>query len=193
MGFLQADAKVGSLLEVPAAHAVPDAAVPTARIVPEAPPAALPRPAEHAPVQEAGWCETELEMPVLELETVPFAERMRDPKHVQKRIEALERYRSKRERRQFKKTIRYQSRKAYAEVRPRIKGRFATKEEVEAMKAEAIAEATAKGLPIPEWCLPKTSRGRGRGRRVAAHPSASVSKAAAAAAATDALVPCLAN
>lgn len=40
-------------------------------------------------------------------------------------------------RRTFEKTIRYESRKAYAEVRPRIKGRFATKEEVEAMKAEA--------------------------------------------------------
>lgn len=37
---------------------------------------------------------------------------------------------------------RYASRKAYAEVRPRIKGRFATKEEVEAMKA---AQAAMKG------------------------------------------------
>ncbi len=45
------------------------------------------------------------------------------------------RYREKRKRRTFEKTIRYQSRKAYAEVRPRIKGRFATKEEVAAMKA----------------------------------------------------------
>ena len=47
------------------------------------------------------------------------------------------RYREKRKRRTFEKTIRYQSRKAYAEVRPRIKGRFATKEEVAAMKADA--------------------------------------------------------
>lgn len=44
--------------------------------------------------------------------------------------------------RRFEKTIRYASRKAYAEVRPRIKGRFATKEEVAAMKA---AEAAMKG------------------------------------------------
>ena len=54
------------------------------------------------------------------------------------------RYREKRKRRTFEKTIRYQSRKAYAEVRPRIKGRFATKEEVAAMKAAAAA-----GLPAP--------------------------------------------
>ena len=49
------------------------------------------------------------------------------------------RYREKRKRRTFEKTIRYQSRKAYAEVRPRIKGRFATKEEVAAMKADAAS------------------------------------------------------
>jgi hypothetical protein len=30
----------------------------------------------------------------------------------------------------FQKTIRYASRKAYAEVRPRIKGRFARKDEI---------------------------------------------------------------
>jgi hypothetical protein len=34
--------------------------------------------------------------------------------------------------RRFDKTIRYACRKAYAEVRPRIKGRFATKQEVQA-------------------------------------------------------------
>ncbi len=61
------------------------------------------------------------------------------------------RYREKRKRRTFEKTIRYESRKAYAEVRPRIKGRFATKEEVAAMKAEAAAldrsnEARKAGL-----------------------------------------------
>ena len=52
---------------------------------------------------------------------------------------AKRRYREKRKRRTFEKTIRYESRKAYAEVRPRIKGRFATKDEVIAMKAEAAA------------------------------------------------------
>ncbi|CAL5224442.1 g7128 [Coccomyxa viridis] len=55
------------------------------------------------------------------------------------------RYREKRKRRTFEKTIRYQSRKAYAEVRPRIKGRFATKEEVAAMKATG----TLPGSPAP--------------------------------------------
>lgn len=41
--------------------------------------------------------------------------------------------------RRFEKTIRYASRKAYAEVRPRIKGRFAKKEEVEAWRQAEIA------------------------------------------------------
>lgn len=35
------------------------------------------------------------------------------------------RYKEKRKNRRFEKTIRYASRKAYAETRPRIKGRFA--------------------------------------------------------------------
>ncbi|XP_051140774.1 zinc finger protein CONSTANS-like [Andrographis paniculata] len=38
------------------------------------------------------------------------------------------RYREKKKTRKFEKTIRYASRKAYAEVRPRIKGRFAKRE-----------------------------------------------------------------
>ncbi|KAG7672723.1 hypothetical protein NADE_001461 [Nannochloris sp. 'desiccata'] len=45
------------------------------------------------------------------------------------RVERVARYREKRARRNFKKTIRYQSRKAYAEIRPRIKGRFVSPEE----------------------------------------------------------------
>jgi hypothetical protein len=56
------------------------------------------------------------------------------------REERVARYREKRKRRTFEKTIRYESRKAYAEVRPRIKGRFATREEVLAMKAEAALQ-----------------------------------------------------
>ncbi|XP_010548562.1 PREDICTED: zinc finger protein CONSTANS-LIKE 3 [Tarenaya hassleriana] len=39
------------------------------------------------------------------------------------------RYREKRKNRRFEKTIRYASRKAYAEMRPRIKGRFAKRTE----------------------------------------------------------------
>lgn len=42
------------------------------------------------------------------------------------------RYREKKKTRKFEKTIRYASRKAYAETRPRIKGRFAKRTEVEA-------------------------------------------------------------
>ena len=55
------------------------------------------------------------------------------------------RYLEKRKRRTFEKTIRYESRKAYAEVRPRIKGRFATREEVLALKAQAAAEELTGG------------------------------------------------
>nr|UYB94557.1 CO [Juglans mandshurica] len=40
------------------------------------------------------------------------------------------RYREKRKNRKFEKTIRYASRKAYAETRPRIKGRFAKRSEM---------------------------------------------------------------
>lgn len=39
------------------------------------------------------------------------------------------RYKEKRKNRKFEKTIRYASRKAYAESRPRIKGRFAKRSE----------------------------------------------------------------
>ncbi|KAK4426289.1 Zinc finger protein CONSTANS-LIKE 2 [Sesamum alatum] len=42
------------------------------------------------------------------------------------------RYREKKKNRKFEKTIRYASRKAYAETRPRIKGRFAKRGDVEA-------------------------------------------------------------
>ncbi|XP_057957095.1 zinc finger protein CONSTANS-LIKE 4 [Malania oleifera] len=41
------------------------------------------------------------------------------------------RYREKRKNRKFEKTIRYASRKAYAETRPRIKGRFAKRSEIQ--------------------------------------------------------------
>lgn len=47
------------------------------------------------------------------------------------------RYREKRKNRKFEKTIRYASRKAYAESRPRIKGRFAKRSEMEADEVDA--------------------------------------------------------
>jgi hypothetical protein len=63
------------------------------------------------------------------------------------RAERVARYREKRKNRRFEKTIRYASRKAYAEVRPRIKGRFAKKEEVEAWRAaDAAMKASAGGM-----------------------------------------------
>lgn len=47
------------------------------------------------------------------------------------RVARVLRYREKRKNRKFEKTIRYASRKAYAETRPRIKGRFAKRVELE--------------------------------------------------------------
>nr|ASZ80038.1 COLE [Bambusa oldhamii] len=55
----------------------------------------------------------------------------------------LMRYREKRKNRRFEKTIRYASRKAYAEARPRIKGRFAKRTDHDAEDGEAEAEAEA--------------------------------------------------
>lgn len=54
---------------------------------------------------------------------------------------SIKRYREKRNRRIFEKTIRYQSRKAYAEIRPRIKGRFAKREEVGAGAQETESDS----------------------------------------------------
>ncbi|KAK7364970.1 hypothetical protein VNO80_13720 [Phaseolus coccineus] len=48
------------------------------------------------------------------------------------RVARVLRYREKKKTRKFEKKIRYASRKAYAETRPRIKGRFAKRTDVEA-------------------------------------------------------------
>ncbi|CAN6163238.1 unnamed protein product [Urochloa humidicola] len=53
----------------------------------------------------------------------------------------LMRYREKRKNRRFEKTIRYASRKAYAETRPRIKGRFAKRTDNDADADDTEAEA----------------------------------------------------
>jgi len=58
----------------------------------------------------------------------------------------LMRYREKRKNRRFEKTIRYASRKAYAETRPRIKGRFAKRADHDADADDAEAEAA---VPSP--------------------------------------------
>ncbi|KNA23165.1 hypothetical protein SOVF_027210 [Spinacia oleracea] len=50
------------------------------------------------------------------------------------------RYREKRKNRKFEKTIRYASRKAYAETRPRIKGRFAKRTDIEVEVSAAAVD-----------------------------------------------------
>ncbi|KAG1364100.1 zinc finger protein CONSTANS-LIKE 4 [Cocos nucifera] len=57
------------------------------------------------------------------------------------------RYREKRKNRRFEKTIRYASRKAYAETRPRIKGRFAKRTEREA-EVDRMYSAAAAALMV---------------------------------------------
>ncbi|XP_039165545.1 zinc finger protein CONSTANS-LIKE 5-like, partial [Eucalyptus grandis] len=58
------------------------------------------------------------------------------------------RYREKRRSRRFEKTIRYASRKAYAEVRPRIKGRFAKRDRVLETEDESAAAAAAAAAGV---------------------------------------------
>ncbi|CAN6283940.1 unnamed protein product [Urochloa humidicola] len=55
------------------------------------------------------------------------------------------RYKEKRKRRRYEKQIRYASRKAYAEMRPRVKGRFAKVPDGEASPAAPQAAAAAAG------------------------------------------------
>lgn len=62
----------------------------------------------------------------------------------------VERYREKRKNRKFEKTIRYESRKAYAEIRPRIKGRFAKRDEVAAWRAAEAAIKSRSGEHMME-------------------------------------------
>uniref|UniRef100_A0A0A9GBY5 CCT domain-containing protein n=1 Tax=Arundo donax TaxID=35708 RepID=A0A0A9GBY5_ARUDO len=65
------------------------------------------------------------------------------------------RYREKRKNRRFDKTIRYASRKAYAEMRPRIKGRFAKR-----CSAEAEDDALEhQGVFSPAVSAPAASDG----------------------------------
>jgi hypothetical protein len=59
----------------------------------------------------------------------------------------LMRYREKRKNRRFEKTIRYASRKAYAETRPRVKGRFAKR--TDDADGDAYADAVTAPAPRP--------------------------------------------
>nr|GLL32776.1 zinc finger protein CONSTANS-LIKE 4-like [Ipomoea trifida] len=58
------------------------------------------------------------------------------------------RYREKRKNRKFEKTIRYASRKAYAETRPRIKGRFAKRADLE---VDSLLAADASYGVVPSY------------------------------------------
>ncbi|KAK6128771.1 hypothetical protein DH2020_037477 [Rehmannia glutinosa] len=65
------------------------------------------------------------------------------------------RYREKKKNRKFEKTIRYASRKAYAETRPRIKGRFAKRKDVvieadHMFSTSFMAESASYGL-VPSF------------------------------------------
>jgi hypothetical protein len=61
----------------------------------------------------------------------------------------LMRYREKRKNRRFEKTIRYASRKAYAESRPRVKGRFAKRADDNDNDADDFATNSAAAAPPP--------------------------------------------
>lgn len=56
------------------------------------------------------------------------------------------RYKEKRKNRNFEKTIRYASRKAYAETRPRVKGRFAKRTEIDGDQMFSIVLDTRIGV-----------------------------------------------
>lgn len=60
------------------------------------------------------------------------------------------RYKEKRKNRKFEKTIRYASRKAYAETRPRIKGRFAKRTEVEVEQMFSVVPDSGFGV-VPSF------------------------------------------
>uniref|UniRef100_A0A0D9X5T3 CCT domain-containing protein n=1 Tax=Leersia perrieri TaxID=77586 RepID=A0A0D9X5T3_9ORYZ len=67
------------------------------------------------------------------------------------REERVRRYREKRKNRKFQKTIRYASRKAYAEARPRIKGRFVKRPAAAgAAASDDDSSATAAGVAPEE-------------------------------------------
>nr|BAO24101.1 CONSTANS-like protein [Lemna gibba] len=60
------------------------------------------------------------------------------------------RYGEKRKNRKFEKTIRYASRKAYAETRPRIKGRFAKRTDIDSEMDHIFSSASGYGL-VPSF------------------------------------------
>jgi hypothetical protein len=98
-----------------------------------------PMPVHNTPSYNYSATET---LPNLEESYIPFSLVPVDPsaRHMAlvERRKKVDRFREKKKNRQFKKLIRYASRKRYAEVRPRIKGRFARKDEIAAAKAVGV-------------------------------------------------------
>lgn len=58
--------------------------------------------------------------------------------HIMNREAKVQRYREKRKTRKFEKTIRYASRQAYAETRPRVRGKFAREAEKEESEVDQM-------------------------------------------------------
>ena len=75
--------------------------------------------------------------------------RVATPATAESREARLMRYREKRKNRRFEKTIRYASRKAYAESRPRVKGRFARRADDHDADADATDIISAAAAPPP--------------------------------------------
>ena len=63
---------------------------------------------------------------------------------IEERRQRILRYRQKRHERNFKKRIKYACRKTLADSRPRIRGRFATNEEWDALKKKKAEEDAKK-------------------------------------------------
>ncbi|KAK1430814.1 hypothetical protein QVD17_13849 [Tagetes erecta] len=61
------------------------------------------------------------------------------------------RYREKKKNRKFEKTIRYASRKAYAETRPRVKGRFAKRTETKVVANDTIISPESSYGVVPSY------------------------------------------
>ncbi|RLN07310.1 zinc finger protein CONSTANS-LIKE 5-like [Panicum miliaceum] len=77
------------------------------------------------------------------------------PAPAESREARLMRYREKRKNRRFEKTIRYASRKAYAESRPRVKGRFAKRADDADAEAAAFPSAAAAAAQPPKQPQPQ--------------------------------------
>lgn len=91
-------------------------------------------PTSCVPASSAGevpWFDNFLPMSLIPMDAERFSA-------LQERRMKVFRFWEKKKTRQFKKTIRYASRKRYAEVRPRIKGRFARKDEILAAQAAGV-------------------------------------------------------